>query len=146
MEWRVFLGAGLLAGVVLFSVGGLFHFLVPLIAPSLGQEYRNEELFRPWAGGTAVYMAVHPFLYGLIFAAIFLAVRARVGAENLGGVTDGLAYGVVVFVGGSLPVFALNYASFRVSLGVIVSWAIQSLCQYAAAGSMVGWYSGRTGG
>ena len=39
---------------------------------------------------------------------------------------------------GSLPVFVLAFASFQVSAEVIVTWIVQNLCQYLAAGIALG--------
>jgi hypothetical protein len=89
-------------------------------------------------------MVLHPWLYGVVFAGVFLAARGA--ATNLGGWRDGLCYGVAVFLVGSLPVFALNLASFRVAPAVVAFWALQSLSQYALAGLALGWYCGRPAG
>ena len=82
---------------------------------------------------------------GFYFTAVFFGAWAMVGSENLGGVRDGLLYGLAVFAVGSLPVFMLNMASSLVSAGAIVAWVLQSLCQYALAGLALGWYCGRVG-
>lgn len=146
MEWRLLAGGSVLCGAGLFAVGAAFHLLIPLIAPRLEAEYHNEALFRPWHGWTRAYMLVHPWLYGALFAGVFLGLRAVVGSDNLGGAWDGLLYGLAVFAVGSFPVYALNFASFQVSGGVVASWALQSLCQYALAGLALGWFCARTGG
>jgi hypothetical protein len=146
MEWgRLPVGA-LVSGATLFAVGTAFHFLVPLVWPQLQQEYRNEALFRPWAGWIPVYMAIHPWLYGVLFAGAFLGTRAALGSQRVGGMGDGLCYGLGVFLVGSLPVFALNFASFRVATGIVASWVLQSLCQYTLAGLALGWYCERSAG
>ena len=138
-SWR-FLRAGLLSGAVLFAVGVVFHLAVPFIAPELAREYQNAELFRPWKSWTWAYMAIHPWLYGMLFAGVFLRVRAAAGAARLGGLRDGLCYGCAVFLVGSLPVFALNLASFNIPVGIIAVWVLQSLVQNAIAGLALGWY------
>jgi hypothetical protein len=140
VEWGRFIVGALLCSTVLFAVGVAFHFLVPLVAPGLEPEYRNDALFRPWSGWTRYYMLAHPWLFGILFAGVFLCARAMVGSANLGGACDGLLYGLAVFVVGSLPVYALNFASFQVSMGVVASWVLQSLCQYSLAGLALGWY------
>jgi hypothetical protein len=43
-------------GVAQAIAGRLFHFLLPLAVPGLGQQFGNEELFRPWSGWTSTYM------------------------------------------------------------------------------------------
>jgi hypothetical protein len=146
MEWGRFIVGSSLCGAVPFAVGVAFHYLTPLVAPGLEAEYRNEALFRPWGGWTRWYMIAHPWLFGVLFAGVFLSARAMVGSANLGGVRDGLLYGLAVFVVGSLPVYALNFASLRVSAGVVASWVLQSICQYSLAGLVLGWYTPRAGG
>src|SRR5207249_948693 len=54
------------------------------------------------------------------------------------GATGGAAFGVLVFLVGSLPVFLLNFASFRVPAVILASWVVQSLAQYVAAGALLG--------
>lgn len=90
-------------------------------------------------------MLAHPWLYGLMVAALFLGVRALAGAEHFGGPRDGLLFGVTLFAVGSLPVYALNFASFQVSASVIAVWAFQSLAQYVLAGGTLGWFCPRAG-
>src|SRR5438128_2470884 len=106
MEWGRLFSGSLLAGAALFSIGVLFHVAIPFIVPQLEQEYRNDLLFRPWDGWTRTYMAVHPLVFGVLFTGVFLLGRAHVGAVNLGGVRDGVLYGVAVFLVGSFPTYA----------------------------------------
>ena len=81
-------------------------------------------------------MAIHPFVYGIAFAAVFLGLRRW--SAFPAGVRGGLVYGAGVFVVGSLPVYLLAFASFQVSPEVILSWIAQSLAQYALAGMALG--------
>jgi hypothetical protein len=143
MEWGRLVVGSLLCGAVLFAVGVGFHFLTPLAVPRLEAEYRNEALFRPWGGWTRTYMLAHPWLFGALFAGVFIGARAALGGAQLSGVRPGLLYGLAVFAVGGLPIYALNLASFQVSAGMVVSWALQSLSQYVLAGLALGWYCGR---
>jgi hypothetical protein len=131
----------LLAGSAIFAVGTLFHLAVPIVAPSLPPRYADSSLFRPWSGWTSKYMFVHPFGFGLVFATIHQALLGRGGLDP--GLKDGLLYGLGLFLVGSLPVFLLAFASFRVSPDVIASWSLQNACQYLAAGAVVGWLARR---
>jgi hypothetical protein len=124
------------AGATLFAVGALFHFAVPIIAPTIPKQYEDKGLFRPWTGWTSTYMVFHPFVYGAVFATIYLVLLARGGLAP--GWRDGLRYGLGVFFVGSLPVYLLAYASFMVSPGAIASWITQCACQYLAAGVAIG--------
>ena len=129
------------AGLTLFAVGALFHFVVPMVAPDIPAQFQNNPaLYRPWAGWTSTYMYLHPFGYGAVFAVVYLMLIARGVAVR--GWRGGLVYGFGVFVVGSLPVYLLAYASFQMSPEMIVSWVAQSACQYTAAGAVVGWIAG----
>jgi hypothetical protein len=144
MEWGRLPVCALLSGAILFGVGLTFHFLSPLVWPHLEKEYANEALFRPWSGWTQIYMLIHPWLFGVVFAGAFLLARAAFGSDRLGGMRDGLCYGLAVFLVGSLPVFALNFASFQVAAPIVASWVLQCLCQYSLAGLALGWYCKRS--
>ncbi len=122
----------------MFLVGLVFHLIVPILLPEVHLQYKTEtELFRRWEGTwTETYMMVHPFLYGSVFAAVFLALRKRTAFPA--GISGGLTYGAGVFFVGSLPVFVLALASFVVSAEIISLWILQNLCQYLAAGIAVG--------
>jgi hypothetical protein len=143
MQWGRLIGASLLCGAILFVVGMVFHLLIPVVAPWIKMEYGNEALFRPWRGWTRIYMIAHPWVFALLFTAVFIGTRAVVGCANLGGWRDGLVYGLAVFLVGSLPVYSLNFASFQVSCGVVTCWLAQSICQYASAGVALGYCFGR---
>ena len=131
----------MLAGVALFVVGLVFHLVVPAVAPAIPPQYADTGLFRPWAGWTATYMAVHPFGYGILFAITYLSLLKRGGVVP--GWAAGCRFGVGLFLVGALPVYLLEFASFRVSAAVITSWAVQAIFQYAAAGAAIGSISHR---
>lgn len=130
----------LVAGITLFAVGALFHFAVPVVAPNIEPQFGNAALFRPWPEWTSTYMSIHPFGFAVVFTAVFLLLRARGGVA--GNWQGGLEYGLGLFLVGSLPVYLLAFASFQVSSEVIVSWVLQSACQYSVAGVAVGWVAG----
>jgi hypothetical protein len=129
------------AGLTLFAVGAVFHLAVPLVAPGIPPQFGNTALFRPWGGWTSTYMLLHPFGFGVVFAAVYLALSARGAVAR--GWRGGLVYGAGVFVVGSLPVYLLAFASFEVSPEVIAAWVAQSACQYTAAGAALGWVARR---
>ena len=122
----------------MFAIGALFFhsIIIPIVAPLLPEQFGNESLFRPWAGWTWIYMALHPLWYGAVFATIYLVLLRR--GRVVSGWKDGLLSGLGVFLVGSLPVYLLAYASFAVSREVIAAWVAQSACQYLAAGAAVG--------
>ena len=127
---------GLAAGITMFFVGVVFYLLIPIVQPGIPPQYQNADLFRIWSGWTSIYMVIHPFAYGFVFAAIFVTLRRTTHFPS--GVRGGLLYGAGVFVVGSLPVFLLIFASLQVSAEILVTWVIQSLAQYLSAGMAVG--------
>ncbi len=135
MQW---IRCSLAAGITMFVVGSVFHTIVPVLFPDVPLQYETEtELFRRWKGTwTETYMMVHPFLFGSVFATVFLALRKRTAFPS--GFSGGLVYGAGVFFVGSLPVFVLAFASFQVSAEIISLWILQNLCQYLASGLAVG--------
>jgi hypothetical protein len=140
VEGRVSLSRRILsiavASATLITVGAVFHFGVPLVAPTIPPQFTDSSLYRPWAGWTSTYMLIHPLWFGVVFALIYLAIRKPGG--KLVGLIGGVRYGVGVFLVGSLPVFLLAFAAFQASAEVIGCWVLQSLCQYVAAGAAVG--------
>lgn len=132
MKLRDWFASSIAVGITMFAVGLLFHILGLLIAPGLGQHYKNRDLFREWNGWTSTYMLMHPFLFAPVFSAVFLLLRKTSGVSS--GVGGGIIYGAGVFCVGSLPIFLLVYASFQVPSAVIALWVVQNLCQYLAAG------------
>jgi hypothetical protein len=135
---KVFLYGVAAAGSML-AVGWGFNKIEAGI-PSIRAEYENGPGFRAWPGWTEGYMLAHPIWFGFVFAAGFDVVgRGRPSGSCLSSGLRGAVYGGLVFVVGSLPVFALVYASFDVSLELIaVSWAARNLAQYLIAGVCMG--------
>ncbi len=130
---------GVVAGSSLLAVGLVFN-QVEAAIPSIPAEYASGPGFREWPGWSEGYFLAHPIWFGFVFAAgFFLVSRGRAPGSYLSAGLGGAAYGGLVFVVGSLPVFALIYASFRVSAELVaVSWAARNLAQYVIAGGLVG--------
>jgi len=120
----------------MFLVGVVFYFLIPFIAPGIKPQYENLALYRDWKGWTSTYMLIHPLIYAPVFAAVFLKLRHETSFPA--GIKGGFIYGASVFCVGSLPVFLLAFASFQVSVEIMLSWIVQNLCQYLAAGVAIG--------
>jgi hypothetical protein len=130
---------GVVAALSMLAVGWVFNKIEAAI-PSIPAEYESGPGFRTWPGWTEGYMLVHPIWFGFVFAVGFaLVARGRAAGGYVSAGIRGAAYGGLVFVVGSLPVFALVYASFRVSPELVaVSWAARNLAQYVIAGVLVG--------
>jgi hypothetical protein len=90
----------LAAGVLLFSIGTVFHLTVPLLVPALTTAYTDHpEVFRTWPGWTRTYMICYPFLYGFVFASGFHVIHAIKNEAISLGTRNGAIYGLLVFAG-----------------------------------------------
>jgi hypothetical protein len=126
----------LVAGLIQFLVGFLFHKAVPVVVPAIPAQFGNAALFRPWEGWTSTYMFFHPFGYGVVFALAYCGLRRWCALPA--GWRGGCAFGAGVFLVGSLPIFLIAYASFPVSVEIVACWVLQNACQYLLAGASVG--------
>lgn len=131
----IVLFGGLATGLIMLGVGKVFNMLEEAL-PAIQAEYANKAIFRDWPGWTEAYFWIHPIWFGLAFALGFVLIsRGRLHAGLAPAAGLGALYGGLVFVVGSMPVFALLYASFRVSAELVsVSWAARNLTQYVIAG------------
>ena len=136
MKLRQWCSCSIAVGITMFLVGVVFYFLVPFIAPGIKPQYENLALYRDWKEWTSTYMTIHPFIFAPVFATVFL--KLRLATSFPAGIKGGFIYGVGVFCVGSLPVFLLAFASFQVSVEILLSWIVQNLCQYLAAGVAIG--------
>ena len=131
--------AGESAASAMMAVGWFFNQIEGAI-PSIVVEYATSPIFRFYPGWPEAYMLAHPVWFGFVFAAGFTAVnRLRPTRGWIRAWSRGVGYGALLFVIGSLPILAMVYASFKVSLLLIaVSWASRNLAQYVIAGGCVG--------
>jgi hypothetical protein len=132
------LGGGA-AAVVMLVVGWAFDQLEYQL-PAIKAEYDNKAVFRTWPGWTETYMRAHPCWFGFVFAFVYVLLsQGDLPAGRGRAAGAGALYGAVVFLVGSLPIFALIYASFQVSLGLLaLSWVARNLAQYVIAGAVLG--------
>jgi hypothetical protein len=123
--------SGLLAGVAMLAVGFGLGYAMMFIFPSLGAEYANTALFRPWSDPIMSLYFAHPFVLGFILAWVWNKVKGVIGGAGWSGkgTRFGLAYWLV-----TIPGMVISYASFPLSLLMVVSWSISILAQALAAG------------
>jgi hypothetical protein len=128
--------SGLLAGIAMLAVGLAAGYGMMAVFPSLTAEYANTALFRPWDDPLMSLYFLHPFVLGLILAWVWSVVKGVIGGATptARGVRFGLAYWVVV-----IPGMFISYASFPLSLLMVISWTVGVLLQALAAGLIVAW-------
>ncbi len=123
--------SGLIAGVAMLVVGFGAGYALMAIFPSLAAEYANTALFRPWTDPIMSVYFAHPFVLGLILAWVWDRVKGVIGGAGWAakGVRFGLAYWAV-----SIPGMIISYASFPLSILMVITWCISILLQALAAG------------
>ncbi len=123
--------SGLLAAIAMLAVGFGVGYGLMAIFPTLTAEYANTALFRPWNDPVMSLYFAHPFLLGFILAWVWSKVKGVIGGAGWAarGARFGLAYWLV-----SVPGMIISYASFPLSLIMVISWSVSILVQALAAG------------
>jgi hypothetical protein len=123
--------SGLLAGIAMLVIGFAAGYGLMAIFPKLTAEYANTSLFRAWSDPLMSLYYVCPFALGLILAWIWSRVNGVMKGAGWAakGARFGLAYWVV-----SIPGMIISYASFPLSLIMVVTWSVSILLQALAAG------------
>jgi len=130
---------GLVTGLVILIVGMVVGQLINLAIPGLMAEYQNPNLFRPWEDPLMSIYFAHPFILGLALAWVWNKVKGLVSGKPLARATHfALGYWIVA----TIPGMVISYASFPLSLTIILSWTITCLLQAIAAGLVLGKMNG----
>jgi len=122
---------GLMAGLAMLIINFVVSAILGYLFPMLNTEYNNTNLFRPWSDPLMWLMFLHPFAVGIILAWIWSKVKDVLSAEK--NYEKGLVFGFIFWVI-SLPGMLISYATFQVSLTMILSWTLALLAEYLAAG------------
>lgn len=111
-------------------VGFGFSQLFVFVFPSLGAEYLNASLFRPWSDPLMSLYFLHPFLVGVILVWIWTKTKQLfIGTQFERAYKFGFVYALLAF-----PGMLISYASFPVSFLMVLSWFISSILQGLVAG------------
>lgn len=123
---------GLLGGVVLLAVGMLTSAAFHAAYPSLKTEIENPVLFRAYTDPLMSLYFVHPFLMSIILAWIWTRIKSVIVSDS--EYKKGIHFGLVFWCASSLPGMLISYASFPLSLMMIVSWTTSSLLEMLCLG------------
>ncbi|MBI5220216.1 MAG: hypothetical protein HY978_00060 [Candidatus Liptonbacteria bacterium] len=110
---------GLLAGLVLLLAGLALNMAMNVLAPGLKSEYENSGIFRPWSDPLMSLYFLYPFLFGVLLAWVWRRVAPLQISWN--------RFAGAVFLVYSIPGMLITYASFQVSLGMVLSWTLSGL-------------------
>ena len=122
---------GLLSGIIMLGVniiiGQAFQFVFPL----LKEEYQNTNLFRPWSDPLMSLMFIHPFIVGIIMAAIWNETKAIIQGDT--PINKGIRFGLIYWIV-SVPGMIISYGTFPISPILTISWTVAILAQTLCSG------------
>lgn len=127
---KVFL-LGLLAGLAMLVFGMLFDLGFRWIFPGLTSEYETSGIFRAWEEPLMSLYFLSPFIMGIAFAWVWNKTKSLFSG---GLFKKAFMFTLAVFFVTTVPGMVISYASFKISLLMIVSWTIASLIQEFVAG------------
>lgn len=127
--------SGLLIGVLILVVEMALSYAANSVFPSLVAEYNNTSLFRSWSDPLMLYLyGAYPFVMGIAFAWAWNKVKVLfAGAAAKNGFLFGLAFWLVYTIPGML----ISYASFQLSLTMILSWTLSGFIWTVLSGMIL---------
>lgn len=126
---------GLLAGLVILIVSMIVDYLFRLAVPALQMEYENTSIFRAWSDPLMSLYFLYPFILGVLLAWIWGSVKSVISGSTLR--QRAMRFGFSIWIILSIPGMLITYASFQVSLIMVVSWSIGSLLSLLAASCLL---------
>ncbi|MBI3638312.1 hypothetical protein HY227_01045 [Candidatus Wolfebacteria bacterium] len=128
---------GIIAGVIMLFIGLAIDSLAKVLFPLIRAEYENPGLFRPWSDPLMSLYFLYPFLVGIILAWVWTKVK---GIFDLSGAWNaGIRFGLIYWLV-SIPGMLISYASFPLSLTMVLIWTIGGLLQSLVAGVLFAKY------
>jgi len=123
---------GIVAGIAMLIIGMGLSYLFNAILPQLSAEYENTSaaLFRAWEDPLMSLYFIYPILTGLVLAWAWNRIKDHLkGDLAKKAVNFGLGY----FLVATIPGMLVTYASFQISLLMVLSWTISSLVNAVVA-------------
>ena len=125
------IGHGLLAGLVMLIVAMILSYAFNAIWPSLAAEYAKTDIFRPWDDPIMSLFFAYYFVLGIIFAWVWSKTKQLFKGKCC---HRALHFGLAMWLVLSIPGMWMSYASFQLSLGIILSWLVMNLINYVIVG------------
>ncbi|ODS35275.1 MAG: hypothetical protein A7316_01915 [Candidatus Altiarchaeales archaeon WOR_SM1_86-2] len=119
--------SGVVAGIIIFLIGNISYFA------SMGlYETQTTDIWKPmkmpvWMG----YLFTGNLMMGLLMAVVYSYLQKALSGN---AIKKGAAFGVLVWLAGSLPQFIGLYLTVAMSDALLLSWIIQYLISNVAAG------------
>lgn len=133
---RVFF-IGLLAGVTMLIVSLAWGAVASMAWPQLATAYQEGQVFRPWSDPLMSIFFLHPIMVGVIMAWLWSKTKhlLKIALPLKHGVAFGLIYWAV-----SIPGMIISYATFQISLLMVLSWTLNGLLQAIVAGIIFSYF------
>lgn len=122
---------GLTVGLVNLCLGVTLSIVLRILIPSLDLEFQNIEMFRLWDDPLQIFFLLYPFILGLVMSYLWVNTEKLFSGNNL---SKAFQFARFYFVIATLPGMFISYASFQVSLIMIIYWTVAGFMQAYVAG------------
>ncbi|MFH1448363.1 MAG: hypothetical protein ABIG39_05860 [Candidatus Micrarchaeota archaeon] len=123
---------GIVAGIIMLIVGMAVSMAFSAVFPSIGAEFQNTGLFRPWSDPLMMIFLAYPFVLAFVLAWVWDNVKVLLKEKN--SLMKGVKFGLYAWVAFSIPGMFVSYTTFPVSLLMVISWATSGLAYTLCAG------------
>jgi|SRR3989338_8483697 len=130
---------GLLAGVAILIVSFILTPIINWLMPTIAQEYINPDIFRPWTDPLMSLYFLYPFVLGLVLAWVWMKIKKVIPGKNDSQKVSNFAIGYWLIAG--LPGMLMTYASFQLSLAMVMTWSLSGLIDAYVASYVINRFS-----
>lgn len=117
---------GLIAGVLMLIVGMAFNQAINWIFPSIGEEYQNVQIFRPWSDPLMQLYFLYPFVLGVVLSYAWHRLHSVFPGKGNKKVQN---FAIFYWIVAAVPGMFITLSSFQVSFMMILSWSLVGLLQ-----------------
>lgn len=114
--------AAILGFAANMAVGFIFIYFIP----SLGGEYENTLIFRPWEDPLMSLYFLHPFYIAFVLAWVWDKTKSLISGNIW---RQALIFTVFFFLLATFPGLMLSISSFKISFAMTFSWAVGAFLQ-----------------
>lgn len=122
---------GLIIGIVNLIIGIILNIVLNSLVPTIGLEYQNPAIFRPWQDPLMMAFFAYPFIFAFI-AVYFWNI---IGKKFTGSETQkAFQFAKLYFIIATIPGMFATYTSFQISFLMVLNWAVVGFIDAFIAG------------
>lgn len=121
---------GLVAGVANLIIGMGLTFGLETLLPSLAKEYQTV-LFRSWNDPLMMAFFAYPFIAGIVLAYLWTFLEKNFTGDSI---RKAFQFARVYFIVATIPGMFITYTSFKISLLMVLVWALVGFVEAFVAG------------